>query len=106
MEIVETDIERGEERLEPVQSSVPVLVVPGHVRVGEFLQVGAGSPALSEGVGGQPDVPPASAAHLDQLHQLSLVQVELPAGESRVVGQGSVPHHVQQVLLAAAPVQG
>ena len=77
MEIVETDIERGEERLEPVQSSVPVLVVPGHVRVGEFLQVGAGSPALGEGVGEEPDEPPASTASLEKIHQVHLSQAKL-----------------------------
>ena len=60
-------------------------------RFSDFLQVGRRRPALGVRVGGHPDVPPAGTADLDELDDLVLREVDLPAGEGHVVGQNEVP---------------
>ena len=57
----------------------------------------------------EPDIPPASAADLDELHHLALVQVDLPGGEGGVVGEHPVlgeggAGRVHQVSLTRAPI--
>ena len=57
----------------------------------------------------EPDIPPASAADLDELHHLALGEVDLPGGEGRVVGQHPVlgeggPRGVHQVSLTGATI--
>ena len=41
-------------------------------------------------IGCSPDIPPASAAHLDELHHLTLAHAKLAVAEGAVVGQDSV----------------
>ena len=83
--------------------------VQGPVAGGQLLHVGGGRPALGAVVAGEPDIPPASTAYLDQLHHLALVQVDLSGGEGGVVSQDFVLGEggaggVHEVSLARTPV--
>ena len=47
-------------------------------------------PVLSDWLFISPDVPPAPAADLDELHHLALLHAQLPVAEGAVVGQHAV----------------
>ena len=57
----------------------------------------------------EPDIPPASAADLDELHHLALGEIDLSGGEGRVVSQDPVlgeggPRRVHQISLTGAAI--
>ena len=47
-------------------------------------------PVFSDWLSLSPDVPPAPAADLDELHHLALLHAQLPVAEGAVVGQHAV----------------
>ena len=61
------------------------------VSVMQLFQVGGGCPSLWIGIVGKLNVPPASAAHLDQFYNVVFAQVDFPGRQGHVVSQHNVP---------------
>ena len=71
------------------------------VSVMQLFQVGGGCPSLRIGIVGKLNVPPASAAHLDQFYNVVFAQVDFPGRQGHVVSQHNVPVTAPMVSTSA-----